>query len=91
MRRTIFSRSLSAKILLLTVACLLIGEVLIYVPSVARFRLTYLQERIAAAHLASLTLTPRPGTAAGHGDDRRAPGAGRRAGADRARRARAGW
>ena len=58
MRRTIFSRSLSAKILLLTVGCLLIGEVLIYVPSVARFRLTYLQERIAAAHLASLTLTP---------------------------------
>ena len=58
MRRTIFSRSLSAKILLLTVACLLIGEVLIYVPSVARFRLTYLQERIAAAHLASLTLAP---------------------------------
>lgn len=58
MRRTIFSRSLSAKILLLTVACLLVGEVLIYVPSVARFRLNFLQERIAAAHLASLTLTP---------------------------------
>ena len=56
MRGTIFNRSLSAKILLLTVACLLIGEVLIYVPSVARFRLAYLQERIAAAHLASLSL-----------------------------------
>ena len=60
MRRTIVSRSLSAKILLLTVACLLVGEILIYVPSVARFRLTYLQERIAAAHLASLTLSPSP-------------------------------
>jgi signal transduction histidine kinase len=59
-RRTIVSRSLSAKILLLTVACLLVGEILIYVPSVARFRLTHLQERIAAAHLASLTLSPSP-------------------------------
>ena len=52
------SRSLSAKILLLTIACVLLGEVLIYVPSIARFRLTYLQERIAAAHLAMLNLTP---------------------------------
>ena len=58
MRRIALSRSLSAKILLLTVACVLLGEVLIYVPSIARFRLTYLQERIAAAHLASLTLGP---------------------------------
>ncbi len=60
MRGTILNRSLSAKILLLTVACLLIAEVLIYVPSVARFRLTYLQERIAAAHLASLGLMQEP-------------------------------
>jgi signal transduction histidine kinase len=58
MRRTALSRSLSAKILLLTVACVLLGEVLIYVPSIARFRLTYLQERISAAHLAMLNLTP---------------------------------
>ena len=59
MRRTALSRSLSAKILLLTVACVLIGEVLIYVPSIARFRLDFLQERIAAAHLAMLNLSPR--------------------------------
>ena len=59
MRRNILSRSLSAKILLLTIACVLLGEVLIYVPSIARFRLTYLQERIAAAHLAMLNVTPR--------------------------------
>ena len=58
MRRTVLSRSLSAKILLLTIACVFLGEVLIYVPSIARFRLTYLQERIAAAHLAMLNLTP---------------------------------
>lgn len=56
--RRLLSRSLSAKILLLTVACVLLGEVLIYVPSIARFRLSYLQERIAAAHLALLNLTP---------------------------------
>ena len=63
MRGTIFHRSLSARILLLTVACLLIGEVLIYVPSMARYRFTYLEERIAAAHLASLAVqagSPRP-------------------------------
>ena len=59
MRRTALSRSLSAKILLLTVACVLIGEVLIYVPSIARFRLAFLEERIAAAHLAMLNLSPR--------------------------------
>ena len=60
MRGSIFKRSLSVKILLLTVVCLLIGEVLIYVPSMARFRLNYLQERIAAAHLASLSLLANP-------------------------------
>lgn len=59
MRRIALSRSLSAKILLLTVACVLLGEVLIYVPSIARFRLAYLEERIGAAHLAVLSLTPR--------------------------------
>jgi signal transduction histidine kinase len=59
MRRTALSRSLSAKILLLTVACVLLGEVLIYVPSIARFRLTYLEERVAAAHLATLNLSPQ--------------------------------
>ncbi len=37
-------------------AFVLLGEVLIYVPSISRFRLVYLQERIAAAHLATLSL-----------------------------------
>ncbi len=49
-------RGLSARILLLAIAFLLLGEVLIYVPSIARFRLTYLQEHLAAARLASLSL-----------------------------------
>ena len=60
MRRTALSRSLSAKILLLTVACVLLGEVLIYVPVDRTIpALAYLQERIAAAHLAMLNVSPR--------------------------------
>ncbi len=51
-----FGRSLSARLLLLTVAFLLLGEVLIFLPSIARFRLAYLEERIAAAHLATIGL-----------------------------------
>jgi signal transduction histidine kinase len=49
-------RSLSARLLVLTIAFVLLGEVLIYVPSIARFRRVYLEERIAAAHLATLSL-----------------------------------
>ncbi len=49
-------RSLSARLLVLTIAFVLLGEVLIYVPSIARFRRGYLDERIAAAHLATLSL-----------------------------------
>jgi len=49
-------RSLSARLLVLTISFVLLGEVLIYVPSISRFRLVYLEERIAAAHLATLSL-----------------------------------
>ncbi len=49
-------RSLSARLLLLTVGFLLLGEILIFVPSVARFRLVYLEDRIAAAHLSTIGL-----------------------------------
>jgi signal transduction histidine kinase len=49
-------RSLSARLLVLTIAFVLLGEILIYVPSIARFRLVFLEERIAAAHLATLSL-----------------------------------
>ncbi len=44
---------------MLTIAFVLLGEVLIYVPSIARFRKVYLDERIAAAHLATLSLEAR--------------------------------
>ena len=47
---------LSARLLLLTIFFVMVSEVLIYAPSIGRFRLVYLQERIAAAHLASLAL-----------------------------------
>lgn len=49
-------RGLSARLLALTVAFVLLGEVLIYVPSIARFRRSFLEERVAAAHLAALAL-----------------------------------
>jgi signal transduction histidine kinase len=34
----------------------LLGEILIYVPSISRFRKVYMEERVAAAHLATLSL-----------------------------------
>jgi len=51
---------LSARLLLLTVFFVMLSEVLIYCPSIARFRQVFLQERIAAAHLASLALEVPP-------------------------------
>ena len=53
-------RSLSARLLVLTVGFVMLGEVLIYVPSVSRYRLVYLQERLAAAHEATLALEASP-------------------------------
>lgn len=51
---------LSARLLLLTITFVMLSEVFIYAPSVGRFRLVYLEERIAAAHLASLALEVPP-------------------------------
>ena len=51
---------LSVRLLLMTIAFVMLAEVLIYAPSIGRFRLTYLQERMAAAHLAILTLDATP-------------------------------
>ena len=47
---------LSARLLLLTVFFVMLSEVFIYAPSIARYRVSYMEERIAAAHLASLAL-----------------------------------
>ena len=54
------TRGLSAQLLVLTIVLVLVAEVLIYVPSVARDRLVYLEDRIAAADLATLALEEAP-------------------------------
>lgn len=53
-------KSLSARLLLLTILFVMLCEVLIFVPSVARYRMTYLDNHIAAGHLASLSLAASP-------------------------------
>ncbi len=48
--------SLSGRLLLLTIVFVMIAEILIYFPSTANFRVTWLEERLAAAQIASLSL-----------------------------------
>ena len=52
--------SLSARLLILTIFFVMVGEVLIFVPSVARFRMTYFENRLAAGYLATLALEASP-------------------------------
>ncbi|WGI21683.1 HAMP domain-containing sensor histidine kinase [Amylibacter sp. IMCC11727] len=51
-----FLKSLSGRFLLLTIVFVMLAEVLIFVPSVARFRVDYLQERLERSQIASLSL-----------------------------------
>ena len=51
---------LSSKLLFLTVLFVMVAEVLIYVPSIANFRLNWLNDRLAAAHTAALVLDAAP-------------------------------
>ena len=51
---------LSGKLLVLTILFVMVAEVLIYVPSVANFRLNWLNDRLAAAHTAALVLDAAP-------------------------------
>src|SRR5229473_2570713 len=53
-------RSLSARLLVLTVFFVMVSEALIFVPSVARFRMTYFDNHLAAGHLATLALEASP-------------------------------
>ncbi|MBL4807004.1 MAG: HAMP domain-containing histidine kinase [Rhodobacteraceae bacterium] len=55
-----FFKTLSGRFLLLTIGFVMLAEVFIFVPSVARFRLDYLQERLNLAQLASLALLATP-------------------------------
>jgi signal transduction histidine kinase len=54
-------RGLSGKLLVLTVLFVMIGEVLIFLPSIANFRITWLKERIATAEIAALAAEAAPG------------------------------
>ena len=51
---------LSGKLLFLTIVFVMVAEILIYVPSVANFRLNWLNDRLAAAHTAALVLDAAP-------------------------------
>jgi signal transduction histidine kinase len=51
---------LSGKLLLLTILFVMLAEVLIFVPSVANFRITWLADRLTAAQLASLAAEASP-------------------------------
>ncbi|HEY3147430.1 MAG TPA: HAMP domain-containing sensor histidine kinase [Dongiaceae bacterium] len=55
-----FGRGLSARLLVLTVCFVMVSEVLIYAPSIARFRNDWLEERLAASYLAILALEATP-------------------------------
>ena len=53
-------KSLSARLLVLTVFFVMVGEVLIFVPSVARYRMTYFENHLAAGYIATLALDASP-------------------------------
>lgn len=55
-----FFKTLSGRFLLLTIIFVMLAEVFIFVPSVARFRMDYLQQRLDLAQLASLALLATP-------------------------------
>ena len=54
-------RSLSGRLLLVTILVVMLIEVAIFVPSVSRFRQDYLIERIRRAEIAALTVMAAPG------------------------------
>lgn len=53
---------LSARLLVLTIFFVMLSEVFIYAPSIGRYRLVYMEERIAAAHLAALATSSPDGS-----------------------------
>jgi signal transduction histidine kinase/uncharacterized membrane protein YdjX (TVP38/TMEM64 family) len=55
-----FGRGLSAQLLGLTILFVMLAEVFIYVPSIAKFRRDFLNERLVAAQLATLALEATP-------------------------------
>lgn len=61
MKRSGFLNTLSGRFLLLTVAFVMLAEILIFVPSIARFREDYLLLRLEKAQIASLALLATDG------------------------------
>jgi signal transduction histidine kinase len=53
-------RGLSGKVLLLTIMFVMLGEVLIFLPSIANFRIQWLKTRIAQAEIAALAAEAAP-------------------------------
>ena len=53
-------RGLSGKVLLLTIIFVMLGEVLIFLPSIANFRIQWLKGRIAQAEIAALAAEAAP-------------------------------
>jgi signal transduction histidine kinase len=51
---------LSSKLLGLTMLAVMMAEIFIYVPSIANFRISWLNDRLAAAHTAALVLDAAP-------------------------------
>lgn len=56
----LWHRGLSAKLLVLTIVFVMLAEVLIFVPSIANFRMNWFQERLASAQIAVLALEAAP-------------------------------
>ena len=56
LRRVVARLGLSDKLLVLTILFVMIAEVLIYVPSIANFRLSWLGDRLSDAYTAALVL-----------------------------------
>jgi signal transduction histidine kinase len=59
--KRIAPRGLSTKLLLYTILFVMLAEVLIFVPSIANFRVNWLNDRLMAARLAALAADGRPG------------------------------
>jgi signal transduction histidine kinase len=55
-----FFSSLAGKVLALTIVFVMLGEVLIFAPSIANFRLQFLKSRIAQAEIAALAAEAAP-------------------------------
>ncbi len=54
------TRSLSVRLLVLTIFFVMLAEVLIYAPSLSNFRINWLEEKVRTAHLAILALQSTP-------------------------------